>query len=151
MSDTPEERTDGRITVLETGFGRGTAVIGYGLLIASLFTIWITGVVGLVLAWVNRHDSDPVARSHFRFQLRVSEIGGMLSGLGAAGVLWGGWSAIAPLFDGGSLDLGALFAAGGWVALGLLLWFGSMVWTFAAGLFGLARLMSGRTIGGRPG
>ncbi len=143
MIDGPGEE----VSILETGFGRGAAVLGYALLIASLFTIWITGVVGLVLAWMNRRDPDLVTRSHFRFQLRVAEIGGLLSGLGIAGVLWGGWSAFAPVLQGGDFDAGRLFAAGGWVLLGLLLWLGSSVWTLVAGVFGLVRLLAGKPIG----
>lgn len=101
---------------------RGLAMAGYGLVIASFFTVWLTGLAAWLLAFLNRKTPDDLARSHFRNQLKITDIFGLVSAIGIALALWGGWTAIAPVFQGGEFSFGRLFGASAWVLLGLGVW-----------------------------
>ena len=51
-----------------------TAKIIYFLLIASTI-IGVTGIIGLIMAYVYRDDSDHWLQAHYRFQIRTYWIG----------------------------------------------------------------------------
>lgn len=122
---------------------RSLALVGYGLVIASFFTAWITGLVAWALAFLNRKDPDPLARSHFRNQLRITDIFGLMSAVGIGLALWGGWTAFAPLFHGAPMEWGRLWGAGAWVLLGLAVWgVGTLVAIVSSGI-GIVRLLKG--------
>ena len=134
-------------TPFEAGVDRTLAAVGYGLIVASLFTVWFTGLVAWLIAWTHRKSPDPVARAHFRFQLLVADLSGLAVGLGAALVVSGAVFIVGPLFDGdtptgGELGGGVLTAVGGG-ALFLL----ALVGTFVGVGLGAMRLVRGRTVG----
>ena len=54
--------------------GKYLALIVYILYLASFF-VGITGVIGLVIAYVNIDGADPLLRSHYQFQIRTFWIG----------------------------------------------------------------------------
>ena len=132
---------------LKAGVDRTLAAAGYALVGASLFTVWITGLVAWVLAWTHRRSPDPVARAHFRFQLLVADLAGLAVGIGAALLVSGGVFVIAPFFDGdtpsGGEVGGAVLAALAGAALFAL----AFVGTIAGVGFGAARLVRGRPVG----
>jgi len=50
---------------------RGLAFLGYGLLLVSPFLAGMSGLVGVVLAYVRRGGAAPLERSHYNFQIRI--------------------------------------------------------------------------------
>ncbi|WP_246480573.1 DUF4870 family protein [Motiliproteus sediminis] len=52
----------------------GSAKIIYFLYFAGLI-FGITALAGLIMAYVNKSDADPVAATHYRFQIRTFWIG----------------------------------------------------------------------------
>jgi uncharacterized membrane protein len=54
--------------------GKQLALAVYILYLASFF-IGITGVIGLVIAYVKIDGADPLLRSHYQFQIRTFWIG----------------------------------------------------------------------------
>jgi uncharacterized membrane protein len=46
----------------------------YALYVLGYFTV-VTALIGVVIAYVKAEDADPVAQSHFRFQIRTFWIG----------------------------------------------------------------------------
>ena len=54
--------------------GKYLALGVYILYLASFF-VGITGVIGLVIAYVNIDGADPLLRSHYQFQIRTFWIG----------------------------------------------------------------------------
>ena len=54
--------------------GKYLALTVYILYLASFF-VGITGVIGLVIAYVNIDGADPLLRSHYQFQIRTFWIG----------------------------------------------------------------------------
>ena len=136
-------------TAVEAGVERTLAGVGYGLIAASLLTVWVTGLVAWVIAWTHRRSPDPVARSHFRFQLLIAEASGLAVGIGAALVASGVVFVVGPLFDhdtpsGGELASGVLTALGG----GLLFLLALAATVVGVG-FGAIRLVRGRGVGVR--
>lgn len=122
---------------------RSLALVGYGLVIASFFTAWLTGLAAWAVAFFNRKDPDPLARSHFRNQLRITDIFGLMSAGGIGLALWGGWTAFAPLFHGAPMEWGRLWSAGAWVLLGLAVWgVGTLIAIISAAV-GIVRLLKG--------
>ena len=127
-------------------YARALAMGGYGLVAASLFTVWITGLAAFVVAWLHRKSADPVARSHFRFQLLVADLAGLAVGIGAAlavsGLVW----VVGPFFDGDSPTLGEVGGGVGLAAVGVVLFGVSFVGTLAGAAFGAWRLAQGREV-----
>jgi uncharacterized membrane protein len=142
----------------------------YVLIFASPFFAGFTALIGIVLAYVRSTAGEPIARSHYRFQIRIFWIGlGLLvlsiaALLLGAGVVFthifevamrhgGGWDAWDASFSDGSnahLNLAGLIL----VLLGALILGADMLWLMLASVFGFARLVSGEAVGrvrGLPG
>ena len=68
--------------------GSLAAYIGYGLLLFSLFTCGVTGLMALILAHDRKGQALPLARTHMQFQIKIFWICFALTL--AAGVLWFG-------------------------------------------------------------
>ncbi len=137
MTDLPVERSIS---------GRALAMGGYALVAASLFTVWITGLAAFVVAFLHRKHPDPVARSHFRFQLLVADLAGLAVGIGAALAVSGAIFIIGPYVDGDSPTAGDV---GGGVSLaitGVVLFALSFVGTLWGTAFGALRLAQGRSV-----
>jgi uncharacterized membrane protein len=139
---------------------RLAALVNYGLLIAAPFTLNSLGLLAMFIAYTRRGSADPVARSHFDFQIRrywmdlllvalgfVCAAGALAAGFGAA--IEGGMAAFGvglPVhYDAVHIGLGAVVLLVLWAvlwAIGLLgLLFGS--------IYGALRLASGRPAGKR--
>ncbi|MCL1037309.1 hypothetical protein L2750_09090 [Shewanella submarina] len=54
--------------------GEGNAKIVYLLYLVGLF-IGVTGIVGVVLAYVNRSEADDWVQTHYQYQIRTFWIG----------------------------------------------------------------------------
>ena len=54
--------------------GKYLALTVYILYLASFF-VGITGVIGVVIAYLNLDGADPLLRSHYQFQIRTFWIG----------------------------------------------------------------------------
>lgn len=52
----------------------GLALIVYVLYLVGFLT-GVSAVIGLIIAWIEVEHAEPVARSHFRFQIRTFWIG----------------------------------------------------------------------------
>lgn len=52
----------------------GTAKLVYILYMAGVL-LWITGLVGVIIAYVNKGDAPDWLKSHYRFQIRTFWIG----------------------------------------------------------------------------
>ncbi len=62
----------------------GTVKLVYILYLVGLVTGWITGIIGLVIAYINRSQSPQWLADHFTYQIRTFWIGllyGIVSGL----------------------------------------------------------------------
>ena len=123
---------------------RGLAGVGYGLVVAALFTVWLTGLAAFVLAWTHRRSPDPLARAHFRFQLWIADLAGLAVGLAAALAVSALVVVGSPLFDGDWPTLGDFGGAAGLVVAGVVLWALSVAATLGGALWGSARLVQGR-------
>lgn len=126
---------------------RSLALVGYGLVIASFFTVWITGFAAWLLAFLNRKEPDALARSHFRHQLKITDIYGLVAAAGILLALWGGWTAIAPVFQGGVFSWGRLLGASVWVLLGLSVWALGTLVAIIRSVMGIVRLLKGEAVG----
>lgn len=72
--------------------GALTAFIGYGLLLASLFTGGVSGFIAMILAYDRAGQCGPVPATHLRFQLKIF------------------WICFALTLAAAALGLGGLFA-----------------------------------------
>ena len=89
------------------------AIAVYALYVLGYFTV-ITAVIGVVIAHAMADDADPVAQSHFRFQIRTFWIGLLFNVIGFPLCLvliglpilacWVAWS-LARIVKGGLLAL----------------------------------------------
>ena len=137
---------------------RLAALVNYGLLMVAPFTLNSLGLLAMGIAYARRGSADPVAKSHFDFQIRRYWMDLVLVGLGfvfAAGALAAGFGAA---IEGGMAAFGvglpvhynAVHVGAGAVVL-LVLW----ILTWAMGLLGLLfgslhgalRLVSGLPMG----
>ena len=62
--------------------------IVYLLYLASL-VLGITGLIGVIIAYMNKGDAPAWAQSHYRFQIRTFWIGILISIIGAATIAFG--------------------------------------------------------------
>jgi uncharacterized membrane protein len=136
---------------------RSLAFLAYGLFFFATFTFGLLALVAVVIAFVRRASQDPVARSHFRSQIRGFWIDLVLIVTGAVAgylALAGGLGALIGL-SGARLPGGVSTATVGWTALALgAVWAVLWIWGFlnliVGSLFGAARLASGRPMGQLP-
>jgi uncharacterized membrane protein len=70
-----------------SGADRAVALAGYGLLFASIFTLGLTGIAGVVLAYVSRDQVTAGVRRHLSAQIVIFWIA---FSLGLVGILAGG-------------------------------------------------------------
>ena len=148
----PAAAPDPKATVLEAGVDRTQAAAGYALIAASLFTVWITGLLAWLIAWTHRKSPDPVARAHFRYQMLVADLAGVAVGVGAALVISGAWFVVGPFFDGDTPTGGELGGGLATAIVGGLLFVAAFIGTLVGVGFGAVRLVRGRSVGlGRRG
>lgn len=50
--------------------GQGTVMLVYVLLLASV-VLWVTGLIGVIIAYVYRDDAPEWLQSHYRLQIRT--------------------------------------------------------------------------------
>lgn len=143
---------------------RNLAMIGYGLLLASIFFAGAPALVAVVIAYSQRDEAPARIRSHFDFQIRVFWIAFVLILAAAACGLTAAVSALSELINfaavGGlnrldsiSVDLSHVSIDGriiGLLVAAVLLGFLSSVWLLAASAVGFIRLASERGIGQSP-
>ena len=113
----------------------GTMV--YGLYLAAPLTLGLSAVGGMLLAAKRRERADPVAASHYRFQLWTFWAAVFAAVAGGLWVLLGG----ARATGAGDGDAAWLAVAGGVLCLV------AGVGYVAANVYGLARLLSRSPIG----
>ena len=71
-----------------SGFDLNKPTIIWLLMLASVVTGWLTGIVGLVLAYVWAGEAhDGWEESHFRYAVRTFWIGAVLTVLGVIGTI----------------------------------------------------------------
>lgn len=68
---------------------RNLAILGYALLFVSPFVAGLSALATVILAYVRRHGAEPLARSHYDFQIRIFWIGVVLSLISAVAFLFG--------------------------------------------------------------
>lgn len=64
-------------------------LVVHGLFIASLLGFAPAAIVGLIIALVARESAGPIARSHYRFQIRTFWIGLLAWALTGIAMFWG--------------------------------------------------------------
>lgn len=133
---------------------RTFAFIAYGCLFLATFTLGLLALVGVLIAYSRQGTADPVARSHFKKQIKsfwwdlVLIVAGALSGYVA---LAGGLGTLIGL-SGIKLPGGITVETAGWVTLALgIAWAVLWIWGFLnliiGSLAGAAKLAAGRPIG----
>ncbi len=137
---------------------RLAALVNYGLLIVAPFTLNSLGLLAMLIAYLRRGSADPVARSHFDFQIRRYWMDLVLVGLGficASGALAAGFGAAIegsmaafgvrlPMhYDAVHIGLGAVVLLILWLALWAMGFLGLML----GSIFGAVRLASGLPAG----
>lgn len=130
----------------ETAAERSLAGLGYVLVVAALFTVWITGLFAWIMCWQHRNSPDPLARAHFRFQLWIADLAGVAVGIGAALLVSGAIMIGGPLWDGDPLTWGDFGSAAGLAAVGAVLLALSFLGTIVGAAFGAWRLLQGRRL-----
>jgi len=140
---------------------RLAALVNYGLLIAAPFTLNSLGLLAMFIAYMRRGSADPVARSHFDFQIRRYWMDLLLVGLGfvfAGGALGAGFGAVIegamaafgvrlPFhYDAVHIGIGAVVL----LALWLLFWAMGLLGLLFGSIWGALRLASGLPAGRRP-
>jgi uncharacterized membrane protein len=143
------------------GFDHLVALAGYALLFLSVFMAGVPALATFVLALAHRRDAHPVARSHFRFQLRIFYTAILFIGLAAGSLITAGGLALTRVVSfvhdhlPGLADVTAGGGPGGWsvmlagvlTAAALLLFVLAAIWLMGASAFGFLRLLAGKPIG----
>jgi uncharacterized membrane protein len=142
---------------------RNLAFLVYALLFFGPFLAGLSGLVGVVIAYVRRSVADPVERSHFAFQIRefwiavvlmavaglsaLVGVGGVISDLIEAATNQGrGWDA----WDVAALGREDLHIQAAWIMAvigGALIGAVASLWVMAASVFGAVRLAGHQPIG----
>lgn len=136
---------------------RGLAFIGYGLLFFATFTLGLLALVAVLLAYGRRNSPDPVARSHFRKQIKSFWFDLFLIVAGAVAgylALAGGVSTAVGL-AGIKLPGDVTLEMAGWTTVALAVaWLVLWIWGFLnliiGSIAGAARLAAGKPIGHLP-
>jgi uncharacterized membrane protein len=137
------------------------AMIGYGLLFASIFFAGFPSLIAVVIAYSQRDAAPRIVRSHFEYQIRIFWVAFALTLAAAACGLAGVISGLGEVIDVAALrgldrldtvrvELKAVTIDSGVIALlvaALLLGFTSSLWLLAAPAVGFIRLASERAIG----
>lgn len=142
---------------------RNLAFVVYALLFCSPFLWGVTGLVGVVIAYVRRPERAGVTRSHYNFQIKAFWISVVLLAIAAVSFLFGmgvlfsdlfaaatnggqGWDAWeAAAFDAEDLRFHGEMVVGFVVAVIFVIV--SSLWLLASSLFGVARLAGDHPIG----
>ncbi len=139
---------------------RLAALVNYGLLIAAPFTLNSLGLLAMFIAYTRRGSADPVAKSHFDFQIRRYWMDLLLVGLGfvcAAGALGAGFGAaieggmaafgvgLPVHYDAVHIGIGAVVL----LVLWALLWAMGLLGLLFGSIYGALRLASGLPAGKR--
>ena len=139
-------------------YDRMMALLAYGLLFCSVFTFWLTALIGAAVAYACRREAEGLAASHFRFQITIFWWSlGLVALAVAAFVVAGGfalgmgWQALVAMaqdvaWSGTNLLVGGAGLVG-WAMAGLVLLALSSLWTLAASAWGALRLVSDRPMG----
>lgn len=137
---------------------RLAALANYGLLVVAPFTLNALGLVAVFFAYARRRYADPIARSHYDYQIRRYWMDLVLVGLGficAAGALAAGFGAaiegvmaefgvrIPVHYDAVHIGAGAIVLLVAW----LVLWAMGLLGLLFGSIFGALRLVSGRPMG----
>lgn len=108
--------SDGTGSVAVASEDKTLPIVTYALFLLSLVSGGLTGLIGLVLAYVNRSTASPAVASHYTFLIRTFWIGLAAIIAGASLMFWG---AIFSL-----ILIGIPFLMLGKLILGLLgIWF----------------------------
>ncbi len=108
--------------------GGNTALVCYGLMIATLFTALATGLIALIVAYVAREDDGHWTNSHYTFIIRtfwISILYAVLTGLVTFFVWW------IPLIGWAVMSLMGLYTA---------------AWFIGRNVVGLLRALEGKPI-----
>lgn len=136
---------------------RGLAFIGYGMLFFATFTLGLLALVAVLLAYSRKDSPDPVARTHFRKQIKSFWFDLLLIVAGAVAgyvALASGLGTLVGL-TGVKLPGGLSTENAGWAAFAFgVAWVILWVWGFlnliVGSIAGAARLASGKPIGHLP-
>jgi uncharacterized membrane protein len=136
---------------------RSFAFLCYGLLFFATFTLGLLAVIAVILAYGRRNSPDPIARTHFRKQIKtfwgdlwlivIGAVCGYLALAGGLGTLVG--------LTGVSLPGGFTTEGAGWTAVAFgvawaILWIWGFLNLILGSIAGAARLASGKPIGHLP-
>jgi uncharacterized membrane protein len=136
---------------------RGVAFLCYGFLFFATFTLGLLAVLAALLAYGHKNSPDPVARSHFRKQIKsfwfdivLIILGGVAGYLALAGGISTalGWSGV-------TLPGGVTTENAGWTTLArgvawAVLWIWGFLNLIIGSVAGAARLAAGKPIGHLP-
>ena len=137
---------------------RLAALINYGLLIVAPFTLNVLGLAAVFFAYMRRGNADPVARSHYDFQIRrywmdlvlvglgfICGSGALAAGFGAAieGVMAGFGVRFPVHYDAVHIGVGAIGLLIAW----LVLWGMGLLGLLFGSIHGAMRLVSGLPMG----
>jgi uncharacterized membrane protein len=130
------------------------AFIAYGCLFFATLTLGLLAVVGVLIAYSRKGTPDPVARSHFKKQIKAfwgdlllivaGAVAGYLALAGGLGTLVG--------LSGIRLPGGVTVETAGWTTLALgvawaILWIWGFLNLLIGSIAGAARLAAGRPVG----
>ncbi|MEQ9518830.1 MAG: hypothetical protein RLN89_05245 [Parvibaculum sp.] len=113
MSETENKRPVG------TGSSDSDSVKLVYLLNFASFVVGITALIGVVIAYLKRGDADPIAASHFTFQIRTF------------------WISILAFIVGALLMM---------VMIGFLVWLAWLVWAIIRNVKGFMAISEGKPI-----
>lgn len=140
------------------------AMIGYGLLFASIFFAGAPALIAVVIAYSQRQEASPRVRTHYDFQIRVFWVAFVLTLAAASSALAGVIGAASEMVDVASItrieriesisvDLSHITIDGrivGLLVAACVLGFLSSIWLLGCSAVGFIRLASERAMGDIP-
>lgn len=108
--------------------GGNTALVCYGLMIATLFTVFSTGFIALIVAYIAREDDNHWTNSHYTFVIRtfwISILYFIITGFFFVVISW------VPLIGWAFMSLIGLYTT---------------AWFIGRNVIGLLRALNGRPI-----
>lgn len=147
--------------VLATQFDRGVALLSYALLILSVFTAGVAALGALALATAHGRDTHLIARSHYRYQIRIFWNGVVAFVLGVLAAVASAAFALSRFWDWLESKLpwlattlgrwvlpGDRVQVAGWLAVAaLVLLIYGVLHTLICSVWGAMKLVRGRPIG----